>query len=167
MNKSGIEVHVFRHLWWFQTWLEAAGRLPLGDFNGPQESTSIKMMEWHYSLSASSEGEIDKLHSKKKKSRAASCLWDVFDAKGGFPGSPPSVQHGPALASCPGGFVWVPQGPSPGAWAAFLTGTGRKREKQLVIQARGHFKNLGMCLKMSVTAFSPHSSCCLARWQVD
>lgn len=31
-----------------------------------------------------------------------------------------------ALASCPGGFVWVPQGPYPGAWAAFLTGTGRK-----------------------------------------
>lgn len=72
-----------------------------------------------------------------------------------------------ALASCPGGFVWVPQGSCPGAWAAFLTGMGRKREKQLVIQARGHFKNLGMCLKMSVAAFSPHSSCCLARWQVD
>lgn len=67
MNESGIEAHVFRHLWWFQTRLEAAERLPLGDFNGPQESTSIKTMEWHYSLSASSEGEIDKLHSKKRE----------------------------------------------------------------------------------------------------
>lgn len=84
MNKSGIEVHVFRHLWWFQTRLEAAGRLPLGDFNGPQESTSIKMMEWHYSLSASSEGEIDKLHSKKRE-RGRELFVGCVLCKGRFP----------------------------------------------------------------------------------
>lgn len=128
MNKSGIEVHVFRHLWWFQTRLEAAERLPLGDFNGPQESTSIKMMEWHYSLSASSEGEIDKLHSKKKKSRAASCLWDVFDAKGGFPGSPPWVQH-----SCPSLVPWRvcvgTTGALPWCMGRIPNGNGKKARK--------------------------------------
>lgn len=67
MNESGIKSHVFRHLHWFQTRLEAVERLLLGDFNGPQESASIKMMEWHYSLAASSEGEVDKLHRKKRK----------------------------------------------------------------------------------------------------
>lgn len=70
MNESGIKSRVYRHLWWFQTHWEAVERLPVGDFNGPQESASIKMMEWHYSLAASSEGDIDKLHSKKAGLRA-------------------------------------------------------------------------------------------------
>lgn len=65
MNESGIKSHVFRHLQRFQTRGEAVERLPVGDFSVPQESVS--MIEWHYSLAACSEGEIDKLRASKTK----------------------------------------------------------------------------------------------------
>lgn len=65
MNDSGIKSHVFRYLQLFQTLQEALERLSLGDFNAPQESVSV--IEWHYSLAAGSEGEIDKLRARERK----------------------------------------------------------------------------------------------------
>lgn len=101
-------------------WRHLRGCLPLDDFNGPQESASIKMMEWHYSLSAGSEGEIYKLNSKKRAYQLQGEISQVLH---------PGCGRGPAPASCLGALYGFPQGSYPRAWAQPANRSGKKARK--------------------------------------